>query len=349
MPHWPSLDACSRLLGHMQPFTRAHASAIEKGLEIADKVAVVLGSHDAPRTARNPFTTEERIKMITMTFPDAVGEGRIRFVPQVDHTYNMDRWIAAVYTGVTTVATTPFTPNPVKIGLIGHSKDASSFYLRAFPRWESVDIPEVVSNKTRVDATTVRERLFKGGESIYGLVPLPVDDWLQREWKESDAFEEMKAEHDFILDYKRQWSVAPYPPTFFCADAVVVQSGHILLVKRRAAPGKGLWAIPGGFINQKETAFDASIRELREETRIKVPPSVLRGCATERKVYDDPWRSQRGRTITVAQKFNLRENGLPEVKGADDAEKARWIPLGDVHRSMMFEDHYDIIEDMVGI
>ena len=64
-------------------------------------------------------------------------------------------------------------------------------------------------------------------------------------------------------------------------DAVVVQSGHILLVKRGDMPGKGLWALPGGFLNQEETMLDGAIRELKEETKIKVPVPVLKGSIKE--------------------------------------------------------------------
>jgi bifunctional NMN adenylyltransferase/nudix hydrolase len=80
-----------------------------------------------------------------------------------------------------------------------------------------------------------------------------------------------------IEKYKESWKAAPFPPTFVTVDAVVVQSGHVLLVKRKAMPGAGLWALPGGFLNQEETLLDGAIRELKEETKIKVPVPVLKG------------------------------------------------------------------------
>jgi bifunctional NMN adenylyltransferase/nudix hydrolase len=288
--------------------------------------------------------------MITAVFPDEVGEGRIKFVPQFDHTYNMDRWISSVTRGVTAVS----KPD-AKIGLIGHSKDASSFYLQAFPKWKSVNVGEVRSAGKRVDATTVRVCLFEGHTIPREILPTAVQDWLSWDWLDGDGFKKTRAEHLFVQEYKEQWKTRseggtiPYPVTFFTADAVVTQAGHILLVKRRDNPGKGLWALPGGFINQHESVRGAAIRELREETRLTVPEPVLYGSITKEKLYDDPWRSQRGRTVTVAQRIELQGDTLPKVKGSDDAEKAQWVPLGDVKRNQMFEDHFDIIEDMVGI
>ena len=116
-------------------------------------------------------------------------------------------------------------------------------------------------------------------------------------------------------------------------------------------PGRGLWALPGGFLNPKETLFDACIRELREETRLKVPEPVLRGSCHSQHTFDDPYRSARGRTITQAFYFQLKNDpkGLPKVKGGDDAAKAFWLPLAELDAKMMFEDHYAIITKMVGL
>jgi bifunctional NMN adenylyltransferase/nudix hydrolase len=56
----------------------------------------------------------------------------------------------------------------------------------------------------------------------------------------------------------------------------------------------------------------------------------------------------RGRTITHAYHIALPHNTeLPYVKGSDDADKAKWWPLSEVKREMMYEDHLDIILNMV--
>ena len=159
----------------------------------------------------------------------------------------------------------------------------------------------------------------------------------------------LRAEYQMIKKYKEAWKAAPFPPTFMTVDAVVVQSGHILLVKRGDMPGKGLWALPGGFLNQEETMLDGAIRELKEETKIKVPVPVLKGSIKGSKTFDAPNRSSRGRTITQAFFIDLGVGDLPKVKGSDDAEKAFWVPFNKVKQEKMFEDHFAIIDYFLNI
>ena len=81
---------------------------------------------------------------------------------------------------------------------------------------------------------------------------------------------------------------------------------------------------------------------------------MLRGSIVAQRVFDDPHRSSRGRTITHGFLVHLknetalpalrnRKPALPAIEAADDAEKAQWWPLADIRRDMMFEDHFDII------
>jgi bifunctional NMN adenylyltransferase/nudix hydrolase len=166
----------------------------------------------------------------------------------------------------------------------------------------------------------------------------------------TDGYHTVKAEQDFAKKYQQAWASAPYAPTFVTVDAVVVQSGHVLLVQRKAHPGKGLWALPGGFLDQGEKLIDACIRELREETRLKVPTPVLKGSIKNQQVFDDPYRSARGRTITQAFYIELEPNKeLPKVKGSDDAKYARWVPMAELNPMDMFEDHYFIIQEFTGL
>lgn len=333
-------------IGRFQPFHIGHQAVIEKALQIANRVIVLVGSAGKPRSSKNPWTFQERAEMILKTTSNGVLGERIAVVPLYDKSYNDSAWVAQVQSIVETVVRADgFTATP-NIGIIGHVKDESSYYLKMFPQWGLVehDMNEVVH------ATDLRSILFDGKSLRYlqGLLPAPVFDSVE-EFTKTPTYDHLKQEHDYIKGYRRAWESAPYPPTFITTDAIVVQSGHILLIQRKAAPGKGLWALPGGFLDQKERIVDGIIRELYEETRLKVPKPVLRGSITKREVFDDPGRSERGRIVTHAALIELPPGELPQVKGADDARRAKWVPISDLREDNMFEDHYAIIQAMLGL
>ncbi len=90
--------------------------------------------------------------------------------------------------------------------------------------------------------------------------------------------------------------------------------------------------------------MDGAIRELKEETKLKIPVSVLKGSIVNEKLFDDPNRSMLDRVITMAYHFSLtNDTKLPKVKGSDDAEKAFWCPINEIKEEMMFDDHFFII------
>ncbi len=96
--------------------------------------------------------------------------------------------------------------------------------------------------------------------------------------------------------------------------------------------------------------MDNQIKELREETKIKVADGVLRGSIKGDHWFEEVERSLRGRTITHAFFIELKPGPLPKVRGADDADKAMWVPISTIRqmRDQMFEDHLDIIEHFIG-
>ena len=331
-------------IGRFEPFHHGHRAVIERALTLASRVIVLVGSANKPRTNRNPWNAHEREVMILESFPES--RDRILVRPLRDHLYNETQWVTEVQRIVHAAS-----EGSQKVGLIGYSKDRTSYYLKSFPQWKLVEAPNVEG----VSATELRHSLFLMDEDpgqrllLKAGLPDPVFEMLMA-FRTRPQFQQLRKEFAFIRDYRKGWEAAPYAPTFVTVDAVVVHSGHVLLVRRKAEPGKGLLALPGGFLNQDETIQDAAIRELKEETRIKLPEPVLRGSIRGMHVFDHPERSQRGRTITHAFHFDFPSGELPPVRGADDAEKARWYPTSealDLEESF-FEDHYHIVEHFLG-
>jgi bifunctional NMN adenylyltransferase/nudix hydrolase len=200
--------------------------------------------------------------------------------------------------------------------------------------------------------------LYLGGQDNAGVtiqlrasLPEPVLDYLEV-FRKGPHYQGLARECHFIRTYRQQFDGLTYPPTFVTVDAAVVQSGHILLVQRGAEPGKGLWALPGGFVDTTERIATAVLRELYEETRIKCPEPVLRGAIRDTQVFDHPERSLRGRTITHAYLIELAPHGdsLYSVRAGSDAGKARWFPIASVLAmgEQMFDDHLDIVRYFLG-
>ncbi len=239
------------------------------------------------------------------------------------------------------------------IALIGSYKDSSSYYIKYFPQWDFIP----ANTSKTMNATDVRSELFayneayvpKSASCVGWWLPDAVRDWLSDNFIAKESHKALCDEFKFIQEYKAKWANVPFPVTFNTVDAVVIQSGHILVVKRKFNPGKGLIALPGGFIKQTESLESAAVRELKEETGIRVPHEMLKSYLVGNHVFDHPGRSLRGRTITHAFCFKLPDGELPQIKASDDADAAYWLPLMDVHRleEQFYEDHAHIINHFV--
>ena len=328
-------------IGRFQPFHTAHLEIVKRATALTDNLVIIVGSAKQPRTYKNPFSAKERAAMIRAACGGLAMTVHIE--ENTDSMYNDEAWASRVQGIVSKYQVLGGTT-----GIIGHKKDESSFYLEMFPQWKYENVDEVEP----LSAVDIRDLYFKQDTNfnfIRGVVPKTTLQFLEA-FRETEDYAQIIREREFVTKYKKQYAGLAYPPIFSTADSIVIQSGHVLMIKRRSEPGKGLWALPGGYVNANtdKSVEDAAIRELREETMIKVPAPVLRGSIVASRVFDAIDRSPRGRIITHCFKIVLPPGELPKVKGSDDAEKARWIPISEIKSEECFEDHYDMVVWGVG-
>jgi len=139
-------------------------------------------------------------------------------------------------------------------------------------------------------------------------------------------------EQEFLAGYQP----GKYPRPSFTVDAAVfsimgsrshsitgreIGKLKLLLIKRKGHPFLGAWALPGGFVDPNETAQQAAVRELEEETGLA--DQYLKQFYT----FSDPSRDPRAWSISSAY-YALSDHSEMKVEGADDASEARWFDVG---------------------
>jgi bifunctional NMN adenylyltransferase/nudix hydrolase len=359
MNHIPADDYfdCLVFIGRFQPFHAGHLAVIKAGLERAALLIILCAAARQARSARNPWTERERDGMIRGSLTRSENN-RVHVVPLPDDPYNDRAWSQRLEKQVSDLAVKlSGKPSALpRLGLIGPDVSSRADYARRWPRWQILDAPRL----TGLSATLIRDQLFSApdvdaaraylrGSEAAGALPAHVIDTLVEFCGGAD-YARLKAEYDFIAEYRRAWSTTPFPPVFVTVDAVVTRGQEILLIRRDGQPGKGLWALPGGFVDETERLEDACVRELQEETNIDLPPEALRGAIKTRQVFDRPDRSAIGRVITHAFHFDLSaELPAPAVRGGDDAGQACWTPLVELDPAVLHEDHYFIIQRMLSL
>jgi bifunctional NMN adenylyltransferase/nudix hydrolase len=340
------------IIGRFQPFHLAHLEIARQALQNSDKLIIVVGSCNRPRTIKNPWFSEERIDMIRdaifasghagwkdkeIEFPT----GRIEFVEVRDYMYNNYKWAAEVYSKALAAGAT----DDKDTALYGCYKDDSSFYLNMFPQWDLNKVDYMFN----LDATDIRNALYTGKISEWQPLLSEHIFWKLSTFIGSDEYKRQKDEYEFIVNNDKQFESYPNgKPTFVTVNALAIKSGHILMIKRGRNPGKGLWALPGGFLSQDEQLLDGAVRELKEKTHINIDKSVLKEKVADVQIFAHPKRSLRGRIITHAYLMDLGVGVLPTVKSDSAEDEVKWIAFADVAKMEreIFEDNQDIFTAM---
>jgi len=336
------------VIGRYQIYHKGHEQLTRKALEIADEVLVIVGSSFQSRNIRNPFNWSERAEMILSTLPEP-DRARLKFLPVRDY-YNDELWNADVRRQVGACVS-----GSDRIALVGFKKDDTTYYLDNFPDWRMVEI----ESSRDIDATDLRKLFFELETANQALAEMsewistPVSQFLNS-WSLQPLYGDLKNEHAKIKQDNQVYAGIPWDVISTTVDALVTVNDHVLLGKRKNYPGEGLWAIPGGFLEKRESLLHGAIRELKEETSLDVSDVALRKSLAAVKVFSHPRRSCRGRVITHVHHFPLsgwpiHDQTWPTIEAADDLESVAWIPFDQIPamEELLFEDHFAILSNFL--
>jgi 8-oxo-dGTP diphosphatase len=133
---------------------------------------------------------------------------------------------------------------------------------------------------------------------------------------------------------KREYPDAP----LIGVGAIIIEQDRVILVKRAHPPLLGEWSIPGGMLEVGETLRQAAVREVLEETGLRVEVGELLG------VFDRIVQDADGRTLyhyVLIDYLCRRIAGEPQP--ACDAAEARWFNRDDVGELSLPEDTAEVV------
>lgn len=312
-----------------QPPSRLHGEAIAAAAEAAPCVVVLCHGANAAPSPRTPWSSAERETLVREAFGALAP---LSVVHVQDVRYDAGAWAAAAARAVTAAV-----PGAHRVGVLGDDAPAAlpvpEAWTRATPAWPLL--------AAEADART--RLLWPATSGVPDAPALPPAVQAAVEAREATGgFDALREETAFLGAFRASWAQAPYPPVFVTVDALVTWRDRVLLVRRGRAPGRGLWAMPGGFVDVGEPLADAASRELEEETGLALGPP-----AAPARVFDAPERSLRGRTITHVFRYACDGAAPPRLRAGDDAAAAEWRPLAALGPADLFEDHWSILEVML--
>ena len=125
-------------------------------------------------------------------------------------------------------------------------------------------------------------------------------------------------------EYLAEYATKNYPRLYLTADLVLFAPDplSVLLIRRGGHPCLGKWAFPGGFVEPNESAFDAALRELSEETGVDAHTFDIH----EIGLFSKPGRDPRGWVVTDAFFTTVRREDI-RAKAGDDAADAQWFAV----------------------
>lgn len=212
-------------IGRFQPFHQGHLASIKYGFSIAKKIIIVLGGYKLAPSLTDPWTTKERKNMI-MRSVERKELNRLCFVEVRDRLYNEELWKENVIQEVALIA-----KSTSKIAVIGHMKDASSYYLNIFPQWPFLE----TGNFYNLNSTHFRDQYFLNLHPLYHGIPDAVQKILKT-FRKKKLFKQLCEEKKFIQSNNAPNTINP----LICLRV----GNYLCLEHRKHFPGKNQYSLP---------------------------------------------------------------------------------------------------------
>jgi ADP-ribose pyrophosphatase len=324
------------VVSSFQPLNAVEKAAVDLALGRADHVTVVVGSANASRSAHlHPLLAHERVRILEDAWAGEIEAGRLSVETMDDHLYVDILWDNDLRKRV--------MARGLRGGIVAVGPVQAGHWRKVLGASRVIDTP--VPSRTPETRKALAEWFIDGVPLPEALFP-PATIRFMSEFADSEEHAALGEEAQFCAGYREPYEQLPWPPKFLTSDCLVEHDGRVLLVKRAKAPGKGLWAIPGGFLEEGERLLEAARRELMEEAGVDAGKLGSGAYLAAKEEFDLPQRDGRGRLVTMGYMFRLLSD-RPEAVAADDAEGVWWASLdGEIDPEQVFADHLGIIEHL---
>lgn len=339
-------------IGRMRPLHRAHEFIINEALKRAKCLIVLVGSANRPRSyANSAFSFPEVAELLELLYKHEISTKRMIIKPLPDYVYDEAGWIAntkkvvndAITEHLVTEGKAHHDHSDYKIALAGFGKDSSSYYLKRFPEWGSIQVGKQFA---LLSACHIREAYFQRvpQTSEFGLSPRVIE--YLHGFMHTDEFVYVVREREAIDKNIKDFGIGPY----HAADTIITSGDKVLLVTRDGGVGYGTEAFPGGMHEYGETLRECGLRELNEETQIlDLNPGFEEELKSHFRMYDQfgaTHRDPRGHYFSHAYHYELPED-FPihqlAIQPKSDAREVKWRNIADWGHETAFLDHYAIL------
>lgn len=335
-----------------QWLTPKHIEAVEKAASNSDIIMFLVADADVHRSIVAPFTFEERSELIKAAFSDLWNDDRIRIVDVPSQLYVTTPYpyaLQAIDEELEHLLDSPAqTEKDIPVTVQGHQMVVAE---QVKPEWAYVadEIKDLDEQITALD-----NYILSDEPTGYGTAHSELLDAFKRTEEFAELQHECNDKH-FILN---NFGKGP----FYTADAICTIGDKVLLISRKNPPYRHTLATPGGLLDPNEDPLMAAVRELLEETEMRVPAYVLAGDTptddakwvpvtedflksrvmnTVPREFASKTRDPRGDYRANVFWFDLSDLPVtPKVKGMDDAEKANWASKNGLTTSSMAFDHF---------